>query len=519
MRRIIALLLCLCLLLGGCAVTEPSPSTAAPTEPPKPTEPTELSSPPADVRVKTDYSQYAPRETLQPLYIPAESSCDHLQPSDDYGTIYPYVGGTAETQYGSSRYVYGIMDEKGQLLTDPVYSSVTLLQRWDDYWGTSEAVLPLWELEKIEVDADGGYSQRSAIAALNGSWVTDCCYTQVAVRDDYVLAVEQDWEAETFRFDLYSSTGELLLRSESLEILGQIPDPINYASYADGMFRLECYGDTDSSTWYTNPQGSLLLGPYGYGNDFSEGLAAVTEDYTNYYYIDKQGSTRFQRSFTSTEAFVDGVAVVSVDLQSQLIDRNGNILLQTRDDQYIYRERELYILVDDGVANYYNARGELIYADIPQGWSYLGHGLFSDWAEEIIHGETQRRFTVTRAEGAYHYAVPLWDEGIEVLAVYDYTDGLVKSYLLDKGAKLLMEGEGDFYAMQDTERSLLVESFGSGYRIYDEDLQYLFTCPRDAFPSVLLGDRVLCFSEQYSLCYSLEGELLFCYPLPGFGGD
>lgn len=513
------LIILLCLVLVGCTVAEPQPSQK-PTESTAPTEP--VAPPPKDQTVKTDYSQYTPKETLQPRYLPMESPCEDLQPSEDYGAIYPYAGTTLHMTYGGSRFAYGIMDEKGQLLTAPVYSNVQRLEYWNYYLGDEWVTLPFWTLSKIETfdDSSGymNYRTHYALASLDGSWVTECRYTGISVSEDRILAMEWDRESDFFRFDFYDTEGRLLLTSEALEILSRIPEPLSYASYSDGMIRLEHYGD-DGGTWYTDPEGSTLLGPYAFGDNFTDGLAMVSDDFNNYYYIDKAGNPQFDRSFNGGEPFKNGVAVVNTGSRYQVIDTKGKVILDTMGYSSIYRDREYFVFSTDYVNTYYDLQGQVVYEDIPFNWSYVGHGLFSDWAEEIIHGETQRRFTVSRDPDAYHYAQSLWEQGIEALLVSDYTGSVTKSYLLDENAELIMEFEGGAFVLEDGQRSLLIINDGGSFKIYNGELEYLFSCPREAYPSMVCGDRLICFSEQYSLCYNLEGELIFCYPLPGFGGD
>lgn len=528
------LIILLCLVLVGCTVAEPQPTappSQKPTESTVPTEP--VAPPPKDQTVKTDYSQYTPRQTLQPLYLPMETACEDLQPSEDYGAIYPYVGTTLASAYGGSHYVYGIMDEKGQLLTAPVYRNVQRLEYWDDYLGEERVILPFWTLTKTEVLDQGEYPvyhNRQALASLDGSWVTECRYTGISVSDDRILAMEKDWESDSFRFDFYDTEGRLLLTSEELEILSRIPNSISYAGYSDGMIRLDCYNYTkidgnvwyttgDGSTWYIDPEGSVLLGPYASGDNFSDGLAMVSDNYDSYYYIDKAGNPQFDRSFSGGESFKNGVALVNTGSRYQVIDTKGKVILDTMGYSSIYRDREYFVVTTDYINTYYDLQGQVVFEDIPFNWSYLGHGLFSDWAEEIIQVETQRRFTVSREPDAYHYAQSLWEQGIEALLVSDYTGSVTKSYLLDENAELIMEFEGGAFVLEDGQRSLLIINDGGSFKIYNGELEYLFSCPREAEPSVVCGDRLICFSEQYSLCYNLEGELIFCYPLPGFGGD
>lgn len=109
MKRLLILALALC-LLSGCGTAAPSEETP--------------SSP-----VYTDWSHLTPYEapkavyTLSPGYRPGSG----LAPRDGYGMLLPYIG----SDLGVTDYItdhlpqYGLVSAKGQLVTDPIYDSVT----------------------------------------------------------------------------------------------------------------------------------------------------------------------------------------------------------------------------------------------------------------------------------------------------------------------------------------------------------------------------------------------------------
>ena len=517
MKRFFSLLLCLCLLLGGCG----SEGLTLSSTDPESTLPSEEETIPADVSVQTDYSQYAPRVTLAPLYTPAEEPCYDLVASENYGGIYPYVGASVSTQFSGKRYYYGLTDARGRILTEPVYHSVELLQDWDSYEYTGRS-LPFWVLQKQDVTEDFAYSTRYALATLDGSMVTECVYSSISWGDGYVVAIDK--RGQHPRFDLFDTEGQLYLRSEDLPILAQLPEnyfDYFYADLSDGMLRLQCGAENGQTLYYyTDLQGSLLLGPYEYAEPFFDGIAAVQDSYDTYCYIDRTGNTCFPLSFTYSDGFHEGVTIVADrDGRRSLVDQQGNVLLSETTWQTLYRERDIYGLEENSVVDFYNSRGELLYEDIPYHWSYLGRGIFSDWERELIEGDTQRRLTIS---DSYHYPEPLWDYGFDGIIVSDYSGEETVSYLVSEELELLERIRGTITVLPGIDASLLLLHEGQHLRFCDAELKPLFSCtlPSDGYLSVsLCNDRILIYCERYCLQYSLSGELLFCYLLPGFGGD
>ena len=97
-----------------------------------------------------DFSYYTKREASPALYTRASSEAlGELMPSEDYGAIYPFVGGQRTYLYsdygtaGVQQKLYGFVDATGQILVDPVYTMAQLLESED---GTA---LPYWHIGKI----------------------------------------------------------------------------------------------------------------------------------------------------------------------------------------------------------------------------------------------------------------------------------------------------------------------------------------------------------------------------------
>lgn len=166
MKKLIAALLLLA--LTGCGTHTPAPAiTEAPaTEAPGETaEPAETQTP---ASVRTDWSKLTPYEPAQPIYTlhPGYAGRGDPEAREDYGVLLPYIGRYAAME----RYVidrlpfYGLVTDKGELVTDPVYSRVAF---YDDclvlYRGDPEGV------GGGDTYIHGGYAR--ILAAPDGHWV------------------------------------------------------------------------------------------------------------------------------------------------------------------------------------------------------------------------------------------------------------------------------------------------------------------------------------------------------------
>ncbi len=132
MKRLIAVLLSLS--LAGCAaqVKTPAPAEAPPAETPSP--------------VYTDWSKLTPYEPVREVFSRhAGYRTDGVfEPRSDYGVLLPYIGAHSvmEQYVIDALPIYGLVTDKGELVSDPVYSGVDfrdgflLLYRGDPSVGT-----------------------------------------------------------------------------------------------------------------------------------------------------------------------------------------------------------------------------------------------------------------------------------------------------------------------------------------------------------------------------------------------
>lgn len=189
-------------LLAGCAPQQP-PAASSETRPPAasstpavPEEP-EKSGPAVAVDWSKLEEKAPPRPDLDGGRWYAEYT-DHLITGPDYGDLLPYVGALAEnfytwtddqgvehTQPGWTTSMYGLMTREGKLVTDPVYQYAEIVGFRQ---GAGTTLLPVFALGQAREEwQEGNNGLRYAMAARDGSWVTDFDFWGYAAREDELM--------------------------------------------------------------------------------------------------------------------------------------------------------------------------------------------------------------------------------------------------------------------------------------------------------------------------------------------
>ncbi len=260
-NRCLALLLST-LLLAGCAPSGPAASSA-----------------PAEGKgasgVQVDWSRLEERTGRLPdtdggRWYPDRT--DRLIPGPDYGLLVPYVGGQAysfnrweregEVQEYFSDWptaLYGLMTREGKIVVDPVYQHVT---PYTCRQGGEDLALPVLLLARVdEAWKDSNSGLRYAVAAEDGSWMTDFAFVSYTNREDRLFLLRP--EGCTV---LDSATGAR--QDWSWAELGvsedEVPEMLTFVQHVTGLTWLEqgvCLGqraDEDSDGSWENAQARIF---------------------------------------------------------------------------------------------------------------------------------------------------------------------------------------------------------------------------------------------------------------------
>lgn len=508
------------------------PSTAAPSTEPASTQPPELETP--EFSVKTDYSQYVSAGSaskfsrLQADWIP------DLVASEDYGKIYPFVGNLfyliyewGPDEYPSYR--YGMIDENGRIVADATYDEITPVgipgfNEYGEYFDGGS--MPLWQLMRVEQGGDLSDSKkRYAFAALDGSFVTECKYSHIeGSRDGYVLAAEERSKGR-IRFDLFDMEGNLVSRSEQLPVIEREGLKLLSACYSEDRFLLACRGKEEGSViyYYTDEDGTKLMGPYDGASPFWDGYAVVMR-YGNqgYAFIDKAGEITLDLAGYDFHYSYSGVYIAENEEGHKMaIDHRGKVIYSANvgPNDSIYYSYGLICHSADGKNTYYDMDGNLLYGeDVLTSWNYLGGGLF-DTGKELINKNTGKSYKPEKyinstnsgllygldyvvCESRAHRSCIILNSSLELLAEHDKLN-------YSQFAKDPLSGK----------RYLIVETANANW-LYGEDPTAPIRLPAgDDVWLTVYGDRVRCQSHDLCAYYSLTGELLFSYPLGISGSD
>jgi hypothetical protein len=236
---------------------------------------------------------------LEPFEIPPEITSryggiafnDRLEPADDYGKLYPFVGRLFGNEMWTS-IRYGLVDAYGRIVVDPVYENAYYLDADATYLFLSypqDRVDP----ESVDIWEIVDQPRKFTIARADGGWVKDDFFGNWAtLSEDRIIVMK------------------------SVDMM-----PAGYALY--------------------DLEGQFLSEGNGYINEFSEGLGIVSSTefspdgrtLQRAWYIDRNGNTVIPGPFIDARSFTDGKAIVSIgeDWDNALygvIDTKGNFLVE-----------------------------------------------------------------------------------------------------------------------------------------------------------------------------------------------
>jgi hypothetical protein len=285
----------------------------------------------------------------------AEGELTELVPSPDYRRLLPYVGEKFE---GDNILVhnrmYGLVTESGMIVTDPVFSNV---KQGDDMYSLEGCRnnKAAFDLEK---------EGKHAACALDGSWVTPFDYQAIYFVDDAILLIR---DSKTNDVDIMDYNGKLLLNTKSLGCYNDIASDsasLIATDYGEGILAVPI---NNGGTAYVDVlSGKEKVTEYGliekHVGAFSDGMAVVSRDGLCGY-IDRDFNLVIEPCFIGADPFYHGKAAVCFpDRSYAVIDKEGNILLESEEGIMIQRQDADSFLVTDSSPRYYDDDLQLISA-------------------------------------------------------------------------------------------------------------------------------------------------------------
>lgn len=487
--------------------------------------------PPKVPKPTVDFSYYTKREDSSTLYTRlSPEPLGELTPSEDYGAIYPFVGGQRTYLYsdygsaGAKQKLYGFVDATGRILVDPVYTMAQLLESED---GTA---LPYWLIGKpiYSEEAKDSY-MLCALASLDGSFVTPFLYSWFEACEEYIIATLPSGN----RYHILDHDLNLLLDTKDLSY--EEVYTIRYCG--EGLFAvcLNCPDMGNFCKHYVDMSGNVLPGHFQTAYAFTDGWSAVHLDLDTWTYIDPTGKEMGQY-FTECTSFQKGYALVNTGKTSQIIRPDGTVVLTRnplpRWSELTVTSHGLYISpLGDDPHFYYSFEGELLYETPRADWlpEDLIYADYSDPSAPYLYDITQD-FKIPLApmeEGHRLELSTCGDPDSPVIVVRDRnyaTWEAVDSYY-SADYKLLWVSQPYRTTTSDIPR-LELEQVGketvsypvlpgeNGLTLYGTTDPALLQYPLSTFThGRLYDDGYLTLTDNFSTrMYDPQGNLIFSYP-------
>lgn len=455
--------------------------------------------------IVTDYSGYSPNGGSQATYTLFDCPHDRLEPREDYGSIYPYAGAQLYGSWGDESEDFltgnmmGFYNHLGQLITDPIYTSISPIH-YDDW--------SLW----VVTDQHG----KSGFVSKDGSFVSELSYYSIYPVGDLLLCIR---DYEDVAFDLFDRDFHLAATQEQFTFEGFIYIPDTHVQGLTCCYQTNDMGET--TYILIDEDHNILMQSDSYMTLDNNGLIF---SYDQDWHVKLYHADLSPVDNTETDGRCDIIALnssfyhvtgVSTNI---VIDRNGSLFAWDFENAYSTYD-DCFRIVRDGKAEFYDARGRLLYSDIDDSWTYLGGDIFyEDTSNGIVLHKMTGNKTLSFTNGSYAYPCG------EIYDVNVNEDSRWITKAVDKDLNLLPQSFGELTTLEDLwtgeEYLLAYDSYGfSGeQRLMTLDAKTeLFR----ANGNLGIQDGFITVTSDWAFtCYDKDGNVVFCYPYFGMGsGD
>lgn len=246
----------------------------------------------------------------------SDAPLTELYPSDAYGELIPYLGERLYSDGYPAGELLGLATGDGMVITDPIYNTIYRARQYNHANGEFED-LGIMVLIKTIPDADTAI-QRYALAASDGSWITDFEYEDVIVGSLGVVGVRS---YENFDCVCIDSEGAAVFDTTEWA-LENIPPYSLYtlADFSEGYALLDVngvqmfvdiHGETYSAEGMTDAKG------------FSNGISAAFNG-EFWGYIDTDFQWIIPPAYSNAESFyLERAVVTNSDETTSIIDSEG----------------------------------------------------------------------------------------------------------------------------------------------------------------------------------------------------
>ncbi|MPM15157.1 hypothetical protein SDC9_61523 [bioreactor metagenome] len=317
-------------------------------------------------------------------------------PRNDYGRLWPYIGGhLKQMDFWSDCELYGLCDEKGRVVCDPVFNYVDIIEKDGQR---------LYKLTKYARDEDYNDASKITLAKLDGSWAAEYDDVITAFRGDEFTEDRTISWSDTVFYDYITvcrngKWGAIDYGgSEVLPCVYSAPlyfsEGLAAVPSADGTtFRfIDATGTAVPGTFCTPPQQESHIDfgdplPANYGLFFSEGRARFYEN-GKYGVIDRDGKVVVPAKYDFISSYWGGAAEFQEGEKYGVLGLDGEVLLEPT-DTWFYSAGKGKIVLDlpDGQVLLdlsTGVRSASTGSDEPSWSSSADSGVTIQWADKTL---------------------------------------------------------------------------------------------------------------------------------------
>lgn len=460
--------------------------------------------------VIADYSNYIPNNGQPAQFTEFDCPHDVFQPRSDYGKIYPYNGAGyfANEEYGNSLYDYslgglqGFYNHKGELITDPIFTSI---------WRTGTDYDPGSDYFWVVTGQDGkvGYVTK------DGSRASGLCYLQFYSVGDLLLGIRNEDMTE---FDVFDIQLNLLMTQADFTVDGRVFLPSDiFGELAACMDLSDDYFQTGIARYAILKDGQILL-----ESDYYLGL----DENVIYEYDIDYNATLYLHDLTP---LVDpslghyGILCLPGGLyRIQAVDSGRDFIVDRFGNEFEWDYDSVEYCADDNfrvirgdTCKIYSNRGVLLFDNIPVDWDYQGEGIFTQSSHgggvTLYHMPDGRSRSFPGASYGYRLGKLIYVVGDEQTQTVDL-DFNTLGGIFDSAYT-----ETDYFTDRDYVVCYDSYGFSSQHILMKDDFQTELL--RTSGVLTLQDDYVTVTDDWAFRCYDPSGSLIFCYPYYGMSGD
>ena len=224
---------------------------------------------------------------------------------------------------------YQYIDKEGKIIVNPQFSEATVFRNGLALVKSSGNT-PKWGY----ISEDGKYSISSV-------------YESATVFSDEIAWVVSENAAPT----AINTKGKIILTLQNAQTV---------RTFKEGLAAFSVIDSTGTKWGFVDKQGKIKINPqFTIAGNYSSSMCAVCNSDFKWGYIDKEGKIIINNQFDEAQAFINGMAIVSIGNKTGVIDKNGKYIINPQFTNML-PDHEMFLFEQDEKWGWCDNDGKII---------------------------------------------------------------------------------------------------------------------------------------------------------------